>query len=75
MNRRNYRDPLLAIASVDGLAGRSFGCKATPPAKWETAVVTQAKHWISVRNRDAKNPLASTSEHIATARTAFRITA
>jgi mono/diheme cytochrome c family protein len=40
------------------------GCKATPRGKWETAAVTRAKHWVFVRNKDAKNPLPPTSENI-----------
>ncbi len=47
------------------------GCKATPPGKWETAVVTRTKHWISVRNKDAKNPLAPTPDHIAAGKDSF----
>jgi mono/diheme cytochrome c family protein len=49
---------LVLIASV-------AGCKATPPGKLETAVVTRAKHWVFVRDKDEKNPLTPTPEHIA----------
>jgi mono/diheme cytochrome c family protein len=47
------------------------GCKATPPGKWETAIVTRAKHWVFVRDKDAKNPLAATAKHIAEGKGTF----
>jgi cytochrome c553 len=47
------------------------GCRATAPGKWETAVVTRAKHWVSVGNKDAKNPLAVTPDHLAEGRDSF----
>jgi mono/diheme cytochrome c family protein len=52
----------LAIAS---------GCKATPPAKWEAAVLTRAKHWIFVGDRHDKNPLPPTSQNIAAGKDCF----
>jgi mono/diheme cytochrome c family protein len=70
MKPRHYRDCVLAITSL-ALVGSAFGCKATPPGKWETAVVTQAKHQIFVRNRSTKNPLAATSVHIADGKERF----
>ena len=59
---------VLPILVLMALAG---GCKATPPGKWETAAVTHAKHWVSVGNRDARNPLAATPENIALGRDSF----
>jgi mono/diheme cytochrome c family protein len=56
---------LLAFAFVGG------GCKATPRGKWETAAVTRAKHWVFVRNKDAKNPLPATPENIADGKANF----
>ncbi len=53
------------------LAGATGGCRANPPGKLETAVITRTKHWISVRNRDTKNPIAATSEHIADGKDSF----
>jgi len=47
------------------------GCKATPPGKLETAVITKAKHKITVGGKNDKNPLASTTENIAAGREAF----
>ena len=40
------------------------GCKATPPGKWETAAATRAKHWVFVRDKNAKNPLTPSPDHI-----------
>jgi mono/diheme cytochrome c family protein len=69
MNRWNCSGttPLLLLIAFTFVAG----CKATPPGKWETAVVTRTKHWISVRNKDAKNPLAPTPDHIAEGKDSF----
>jgi cytochrome c len=47
------------------------GCKATPPGKWETSVVTRAKHWVFVRDKDAGNPLSATPDHIAAGKESF----
>jgi S-disulfanyl-L-cysteine oxidoreductase SoxD len=59
----------VAILSVVFLTA---GCKeATPRGKWETAVATKAKHWIFVRNKDAKNPLPPTAENIADGKASF----
>jgi len=65
-NRSNSASLLLSMALT-----LAAGCKATPPGKWETAVVTRTKHWISVRNKDAKNPLAPTPDHIAAGKDSF----
>jgi mono/diheme cytochrome c family protein len=70
MNRWNRRKTttslLLSIAFT-----LAAGCQAKPPGKWETAVVTQTKHWVSVRNKEAKNPLAATPDHIAEGKDSF----
>jgi mono/diheme cytochrome c family protein len=47
------------------------GCKATPPGRWETKAATSAKHWLFVRNKDAKNPLVATPENIEEGRVSF----
>jgi cytochrome c len=47
------------------------GCKATPPGKLETAVVTRAKHSVFVRDKNAKNPLPATPGNIADGKDAF----
>jgi cytochrome c553 len=41
-----------------------IGCKASPPGKVETAVMTRAKHDLFVGGTSAKNPLAANEEHI-----------
>lgn len=46
------------------------GCKASPPGKVETAVLTQAKHKLFVRG-GAKNPLAPNEENINNGRQTF----
>jgi mono/diheme cytochrome c family protein len=58
---------LAAVACIGALAG----CKATPPGKIETAVVTRAKRWVLVRDKDAKNPTAANAESIARGQEAF----
>lgn len=46
------------------------GCKANPPGKLETRVMTSVKHhWVG--NKDAKNPMAATPENIADGKDAF----
>jgi mono/diheme cytochrome c family protein len=47
------------------------GCKASPPSKLETTVVTSAKHWIFVGNRGQKNPLPATPATITDGKEAF----
>lgn len=45
-------------------------CKATPPGKLETGVMTRAKKWF-VGNRAAKNPFPATAENISEGRENF----
>ena len=47
------------------------GCKATPPGKLETNVVTFAKHHIFVENKKEKNPLPDTADTRADGKEAF----
>jgi mono/diheme cytochrome c family protein len=47
------------------------GCQATPPGKWETSLMTRAKHSLFVRGKDVKNPLAETPATIESGRVAF----
>jgi mono/diheme cytochrome c family protein len=62
---RNAASPLLLLIFF------TAGCKATPRGKWETAFVTHAKHWVLVGDKDVKNPLTPTSEHIAEGKESF----
>jgi mono/diheme cytochrome c family protein len=47
------------------------GCKANPPGRFETRVVTSAKHRFLVGNKNEKNPFAATAETIADGKEAF----
>jgi mono/diheme cytochrome c family protein len=47
------------------------GCKATPPAQFETRIATTAKHRFLVGNKNEKNPLAATPETIADGKDSF----
>ena len=62
---------LTSAVAILSVAFLTAGCKATSPGKWETAVVTKAKHWVFVRNKDAKNPLPPTAENIANGKASF----
>jgi cytochrome c len=46
-------------------------CKATPPGKLETSVVTSAKHKLLVGNSKIRNPLPPTAENIASGKDTF----
>jgi len=47
------------------------GCKAKPPGRLDTRIVTIAKHHLFVGNREQKNPLPLTPETIADGKEAF----
>ncbi len=47
------------------------GCKATPPGKMETKVMSVAKHRVFVGNRKEKNPLPANAETLSEGREAF----
>src|ERR1700758_4041532 len=47
------------------------GCKASPPGKWETSMLTKVKHSITVRGKDRKNPLSNTPENVEGGQAAF----
>jgi mono/diheme cytochrome c family protein len=47
------------------------GCKADPPGRLETAVVTWAKHRVLVHNKSQKNPIADGAAAIADGKEAF----
>jgi mono/diheme cytochrome c family protein len=52
--------------------GASFaGCRANPPGALETAFITKVKHSVTVRGKDAKNPLAETSANVERGQEAF----
>ena len=58
-------------AAIMGLAGALQGCKATPPGKVETAVMSWTKHSVFVGNRSAHNPIALSPQSLADGQEAF----
>jgi mono/diheme cytochrome c family protein len=68
MSAMLFRTHAIAVLGVVVLAA---GCRAAPRGKWETAVATKAKHWVFVRNKDAKNPVSPTPENIADGKATF----
>lgn len=63
------RSPYIAIIAtfILGLTG----CKASPPTKLETRIVTLAKHHVFIGNRSQKNPLPDNAETLADGKEAF----
>lgn len=47
------------------------GCKANPPGKFETRVMTSVKQRLMVGNKKQKNPFAATPQTIADGKDAF----
>jgi mono/diheme cytochrome c family protein len=47
------------------------GCKATPPGKMETALMSKAKHKLFVGNKSVSNPIAFSETNIADGKEAF----
>lgn len=47
------------------------GCKATPPGKTETAIVTFAKRHVFIGNKKQKNPLPGNAATLADGKEAF----
>jgi cytochrome c553 len=70
MSRRNLRNDLIFLL-LFAVVSLGAGCKATPPGKWEAAVVNGTKHWVSVGNKDATNPLSFTPENLAEGKNSF----
>jgi len=59
---------LTAMAAMLAAAG---GCKATPPGRLESRIVTTAKHGFLVGGKKDKNPQPATPEVIAEGKEAF----
>jgi len=53
------------------LAALLQGCRATPPGKMETGVMTKAKHSLFVRNKGQKNPVLYSPKSVADGKEAF----
>jgi len=61
----------IIVISIMGIAGLLQGCKATPPGRVETAVMTKAKHSVLVGNKSACNPIALSPQSLADGKEAF----
>lgn len=61
----------LIVAALIGAVFAIHGVKADPPGRFETVVITRAKHQLLVRSRALKNPLAATPQAIADGKEAF----
>jgi mono/diheme cytochrome c family protein len=70
MKPRAFSSSVRTLVLV-GLTIALFGCKASPPGPFETSVATRAKHWVLVRNKSTKNPLATNPGNIAQGKTSF----
>jgi mono/diheme cytochrome c family protein len=58
---------IVTLAAAMGLAG----CKADPPGKLETKIITSAEHDIFIGNKAEKNPLPDTPQTRADGKEAF----
>lgn len=61
----------MTFITVLVFVGLLQGCKATPPSKLETAVMTKMKHSVIVRNKSARNPIALSAQSIVDGKEAF----
>jgi len=61
----------VAVAVSACMLAAVAGCKANPPGKTETAVMSFAKHHVLVGNKKQKNPLPDTPETLADGKEAF----
>jgi mono/diheme cytochrome c family protein len=68
MNAPLHKRAVILLFCGSGLLS---GCKATPPAKWETSVITRVKHSLTVKGKDEKNPLPDTPVNVERGRVAF----
>jgi len=59
------------VLAACGVAIELVGCKATPPGKVETIIMTTAKHRFFVHNKQQANPLKSDASTIADGKEAF----
>lgn len=60
---------VLLLCIVGGAA--TAGCRATPPGKWETTLITTIKHSVTVRGKGTNNPLEETPANVESGRVAF----
>jgi cytochrome c len=60
----NRRATVVARIFAGLLCSLGAGCRAGPPGKIETAVMTGAKHKLFIGDKKMKNPLPATAENI-----------
>src|ERR1019366_4290838 len=60
-----------SILGATLLVMQSTGCKADPPGKGETAVMSWAKQKMFVHNKSQKNPLKDNAAAVADGKEAF----
>lgn len=58
---------IVSLAIAKGLAG----CKADPPGKLETKIITSAEHNIFIGKKHQRNPLPDTPQTLAEGKKAF----
>jgi len=61
----------LFVVTVAVVLSGLAGCKANPPGKLETTLITSAEHHFLIGNKDHKNPLPDTPETLADGKEAF----
>lgn len=62
---------LRVIAGFSVLAICLAGCRASPPGKWETSVITRIKHSLTVRGKSVRNPLPDSAATMESGKVAF----
>lgn len=62
---------VVRITAIAAMLSAATGCKATPPSRLESRVISTAKHDLFVGNKKEKNPLPATPEVIAEGKEAF----
>jgi mono/diheme cytochrome c family protein len=62
---------VLVISAAVCLLATLAGCKAKPPAKAESALMSFAKHHVFIGNKKEKNPLPDTPDTLADGKEAF----
>ena len=65
------RRALILACAVTSVAIQLDGCKASPPSRLETKVMTSVKQHILVRDKAQKNPLPDNAATIADGKEAF----
>jgi mono/diheme cytochrome c family protein len=67
MNRRGA----ILLFCIAAMTVAVNGCRAKPPGKWETQIMTKVKHSITVHGKDEKNPVADNAANAEGGREAF----